>query len=91
MVNEEINSEVCGKPIVYVFNGSEPMTFHGISFIEAEDADVMDDVDYLKIRQQMEFSAECTVSPKFIKDMRMAIGTYWIGKVPRVVMKRWWR
>lgn len=106
MVNEGNNSEVFGtgldamyvdimagneEPRVYLISDNdEPMTFKGITFCTCDEADDVHD-EYLRLQQQMEFSAECTVSPKFIREFQMATGVYWRGKVPRVIMKRWWR
>ena len=98
-------SEVCGTGIdalywdimegeeekrIYIFNDNdEPMTFKGISFVSLEDESVEE--EYLRLREQTEFAGECTLSAEFIRQMQMAIGIYWIGKVPKMRGKRlWW-
>ena len=102
---KENKSEVCDSGInaiywsimegdeekrIYVFGGNdETMTFKGITFVPDEDESLEE--EYLRLREQTEFAGECTVSTKFIRQMQMAIGIYWKGKVPRMRGKRlWW-
>lgn len=102
---KENKSEVCGtgwdamyvdimegieEPRIYVVGSNdEPMTFKGITVVPDEDESLEE--EYLRLREQTEFAGECTVSPKFIRQMQMAIGVYWMGKVPRMRGKRlWW-
>lgn len=72
-----------------VGSNDEPMTFKGISIVPDEDESLEE--EYLRLREQTEFAGECTVSPRFIRQMQMAIGVYWKGKVPRIRGDRlWW-